>query len=177
MKRLVGGLKPEELVHVDMRARLELGGLVHHLDHPHLWPPTLAVCFPARLRILRGWRLRQVRDLASEVAKLKNCGESKPFVAVELKKCGSILRYVVIVVLLLLQVPSVVLPAARAIDSAGKGARERRGGRYQGCHCDCVVLLWCLLCSLRRKAVAWSSPCGSLLLTVTRLVPKRSTIS
>ena len=90
MKRLVDGSKPAELVHVDMRASLELGGLVHHLDHPHLWPPTLAACLPARLRSLCGWRLRQVRDLASEVAKLKDGGESKPFVAVEMKKCGFI---------------------------------------------------------------------------------------
>ena len=44
LKRLLGDAKPTELAHVDMNARLELNGLMHYVDCPQLWPPTLAVC-------------------------------------------------------------------------------------------------------------------------------------
>ena len=45
LEELLGGkAKPTELAHIDVRARLELAELTHFLDHPQLWPPTLAVC-------------------------------------------------------------------------------------------------------------------------------------
>ena len=41
--KFLGKDAKEELVHVDMRARLEQAGLVGFVNKPNLWPPTLAV--------------------------------------------------------------------------------------------------------------------------------------
>ena len=37
--------KPAELAHVDMKSRLSEADLVHVMELPDLWPPSLAVCF------------------------------------------------------------------------------------------------------------------------------------
>ena len=86
LKRLLGDKKPTELTHVDMNARLELNGLMHYVDCPQLWPPTLAVCLVHRCSLWRLFVSWQVRELASRVKKLEDSGEEKPYVAAELKR-------------------------------------------------------------------------------------------
>ena len=44
LERALGGAgKPAELAHVDMKAKLEDAKLKQFVDHPQLWPPTIAV--------------------------------------------------------------------------------------------------------------------------------------
>ena len=91
MERVLGAAhsKPAELAHVDMGARLKAAGLVHFIDYPQFWPPTMAVCCSVCRAVISqfAFGLAQVRELASKVKTMKKNGERKPFVAADLKKC------------------------------------------------------------------------------------------
>ena len=91
LERVLGGAaKPAELAHVDMKSKLKDAWLTHFVDHPHLWPPMIAVLPPpvAYLSVLMLGlsAFRQVRELATKVKKLGKAGEEKPYVASDLKK-------------------------------------------------------------------------------------------
>ena len=86
------GVRPKELVHVNLDAKLTEAGLAAHFPS-ELWPPTAAVGL-ARPSIssIRALPCAQVRELATKLRNLTKTGETKTFVFADLKKykvvCG-----------------------------------------------------------------------------------------
>ena len=89
------GKAPRELEHIDMSKKLQECGLLD-LVPAAAWPPTQAVC----LLYVAGTSLHQsaiqpvlgIRELATMVRKLEKSGSPRPYVAVDLRKCVSLLR-------------------------------------------------------------------------------------